>query len=1172
MSSLRKFLVVGCGGSGAATLAFMMDELKSQLASHGIEKWPAGWQFVDVDVPVTPQTVGGAPPNVQAQGGTYIGLGVNAGTYSQLDSTMSQAKGGKSLDRFGSWALRRPNEFDVPISQGAGQVRSIGRMVAMNKFELLRERLGSVWGALIGGDADMYDVAKAFDATYQPDASPLVIIVSSMAGGAGASMALDVARILATIGGYPVLNVGMYMVAADVFDTLPASARAGVRPNALGMLGEIVAAQTGASATSDLKDLKAAGVAVDVAARVPFKRVFPISAHVGATQRPFGTGRPVDVYRGLARGLAALMTSASASAQYENYDLANQSNTSLSETQFGWGKQTSSLEWGSFGYCALNMGRDRYAEYAAQRLARGAVDALLDGHMRLAGHGEDGATVLRKLRESSWRNILSNIGLYEPQMGQFKAWLASDVWTGRETTRVARDVTAGLTAEVPVADGQNAKQWLAHVSRIIREGQAGVSAEVFSRVKNWLWQYQQGLATRILDQTRDALSQYGISYTLEILSAIATALSQMSSVAAGESPASSALAVPDRLSTMVGGMGKGVVQNGQAMFEALGEGLARSVQPQLYSHLSAGLSEIWRDCADNLVQVLSRELSSKQSMLQDQRDRLPSAHKGLAVVATTEYGLWPMTGATKVPSRFDHAVNEVLITSSAEYLTQFDRDIARAFGSDRTGNEEDAWPQIIAGDWATGDGSTPPRGMLEVSVPWVPQWFDTDPGTGRTLIAKPSSVAGRLLPEDLLGMARQFVGRREMSFDQFCSESLFEFAVPTSLDERAARRALIVSKFRQALDAALPLAGPSPQVVRRLTGKDVQYRYKFSEIPFENVPELQQELRRELAHRESVDHETVLGTVGEDGESKAGTFGEAVGSSDSARRIDVFGSYPSYLPICFTSVTEPIRKQWASSTSDEQRKDFWIGRRARPLPAAMPMGDEERQALIAGWFVGQIVGKLDYTEIRHAAEKEVVRVWDNRDSRWRNFPDPLLTPFSSRRSKADLLPSVLESYLLAILDASVSGDLFESLRPYQSLRSLYDSGTSGPTEQGLIQAELELAELFRGESEFTKFSKIAGLEDATDMDDRVERVRKWVGDRTARIERMQNGPAPSTREEAANRPLVTDLAADSAKVLRDLLGRLDVAKSLALEERSGAGAQHDVESNFYGGADSEEVF
>lgn len=46
---MRKVLVVGCGGSGAKTLAYMMDQLHADLAAYGIEKIPGCWQFLSVD-------------------------------------------------------------------------------------------------------------------------------------------------------------------------------------------------------------------------------------------------------------------------------------------------------------------------------------------------------------------------------------------------------------------------------------------------------------------------------------------------------------------------------------------------------------------------------------------------------------------------------------------------------------------------------------------------------------------------------------------------------------------------------------------------------------------------------------------------------------------------------------------------------------------------------------------------------------------------------------------------------------------------------------------------------------------------------------------------------------------------------------------------------------------
>ena len=69
---MHKVLVVGCGGSGAKTLAYMMDQLKSTLADKLPERYgspkdvklPGAWQFVSVDVPTVPERPGPNLPNV----------------------------------------------------------------------------------------------------------------------------------------------------------------------------------------------------------------------------------------------------------------------------------------------------------------------------------------------------------------------------------------------------------------------------------------------------------------------------------------------------------------------------------------------------------------------------------------------------------------------------------------------------------------------------------------------------------------------------------------------------------------------------------------------------------------------------------------------------------------------------------------------------------------------------------------------------------------------------------------------------------------------------------------------------------------------------------------------------------------------------------------------------
>lgn len=145
---MRRFLVVGCGGSGGATLSFMMDQLRSELHAAGIDKLLPGWQFVHIDVPSAAESGPKAWPTSRPRG-SYIGCGPQGSSYSILDGALSQRLVAEnSLDTIATWAPRNPQEVTNPISAGAGQYRAIGRMITLSKASEIHARLQSAWDAL----------------------------------------------------------------------------------------------------------------------------------------------------------------------------------------------------------------------------------------------------------------------------------------------------------------------------------------------------------------------------------------------------------------------------------------------------------------------------------------------------------------------------------------------------------------------------------------------------------------------------------------------------------------------------------------------------------------------------------------------------------------------------------------------------------------------------------------------------------------------------------------------------------------------------------------------------------------------------------------------------------------------------------------------------------------
>ena len=71
---------------------------------------------------------------------------------------------------------------------------------------------------------------------------------------------------------------------------------------------------------------------------------------------------------------------------------------------------------------------------------------------------------------------------------------------------------------------------------------------------------------------------------------------------------------------------------------------------------------------------------------------------------------------------------------------------------------------------------------------------------------------------------------------------------------------------------------------------------------------------------------------------------------------------------------------WDASTGSAGARDsFWQMRRARPLPGGLPMGDDERRAIVRGWWTATLAGGIVRDPWKRADDHHPVRVWDRQD-------------------------------------------------------------------------------------------------------------------------------------------------------------------------------------------------
>ena len=1166
---MRKFLVVGCGGSGDATLSYMMDQIKSELALHGIDHIPAGWQFVEVDVPVSPVATAPGLGNIREQGGTYFGSGAVGIGYSVLDNGVSQTLQQKNaLDSIATWAPRKPEDVVVAISAGAGQYRAVGRMIALSKAAGIRQALENAWNQLsrVETNSEMASLNMPGLGRFDPEDPPLVIVVSSMAGGAGASMALDVCRLLTLIPGVDPRLMGIFMVSADIFENLPEAARTGVRANSLAMLGEIVATQSGAARKHDVATLSALGQQNGQGARIPFQRVFPVGRFVGAQRTLFGDGSPQAVYRGLGRGLAALMMSGKATEQFERYDLANAGSPAGNRDYLGWGEDWDPLPWGSFGYSSLSMGRERYREYSAQRIARTSVDRILHGHVQ-QGNVAPETQQVERLLSSQWAHIVTQLGLPGGDGGviaapQMFSWFVDTAFRRDEVEKTARNlVESQLASYLPSPAGIQITQWLPAVRQRLNERRSAFATGVGQAAHQWAFTWQKDFTDRLVTVIEAAIATFGVAYATALLDRLEAHLGN--AVLKGLHELSirgpqDVGAIPQGFESKVSGM-KGVVANGQDVLDQLTAGFRGVFRDSLYAQ-AAGLAEqVLAGSVAGLIAPLKASISEGHKIL-ERAESAVDEHAGLAHLASDLYRSWPSDGDQAVPTRFDVANNEVLLTKSAEFPAQYEGDIQAAVenaageASSFVGARGSVVSQVISGQWKTTGGTQAPGGLVSQESPWRSPVFATNPFTNDVQVPSEARFTLHVTPHEVVSRARQFVGRPGESFDKFCSLSLRDFVSGKGVEASQVelRQREVAKKFREALTLARPLISVNTEAVTAIHGTPMKYRYKFSELPFDLIPGVADSLVEAVTGDPAIDSSSLQ------------ILQNSMTADEGVTRVDIFGSYQNYSPLVFDSVLEPVAQQWAS-TPAMGRKDFWRWRRSRPLTAALPMGDVERRAMVLGWFVGQLVGQI---RIPESPFTSAVEIWDPAASRWVDFPNPLLTAPAHFLASYDWLPAVLESVLVAMA-RSHEAPVMESLKPYQLLRSIYDATSQEPAT-GIIEANAKVTVtnwLRSGETGTGANSRVPGLVPAQSVAERAELARVWLGGiktlagvefLAPGVQGAQGGGTFSSipsRSHAAVTPIFHDLAEDVFAAMNTLIELVVEAEEDALRAPAPASAQ-----------------
>lgn len=1165
---MHKVLVVGCGGSGAQTLAYLMDQLKTTLAERLPQRYPtpkdvvlpAAWQFVSIDVPTVAEKAGPNLPNVSEAGGHYISCG-SSDRYATVDAAVSQQLGSRrELGTIASWALRNPTAETTVVGSGAGQFRAIGRMLILSKLKEVQAEIAKAWDILFKSEtnrelsdlrSELYGRAQLSGETSNEQ--PLVFVVSSMAGGAGASMAIDVCRLLTGLDGLAPSLTSLFMVTPDIFSSLSADAVAGTNPNALSMFAELVAAQFGAATDEDVRVFRALGVPVGATDEVPVGRIFPVGIRSGEKGARLGNGEPKTVYRALGRGLAALMVDHNAMQGFGSFTLGNKGGLSADHSRFAWGvEETKNVPWGTYGYAQLSMGRDRYGEYAAQRLASSAVKKLLQGHFDATNPASGDAQIEEKLT-NNLNGIHGRVAVILPPPGQSGNWI---MYTFQdEINQWAQRIGSRLEARIPSSAGQKGRDWLPAIEQALQsvnqDAKQDVDGLLYAAVYHWA--SREVIQEKLLDLIRVEVSKYGVPYGNAVLAKVRSYLEE-SMIGDARNVANTQVGIglsPELRTSLANNKGK--ITDDAAYIRSIVDDAIPQLRRCAVVYIARLFTPVLEDFLKNFIGPLEAAMRRAHSELESAAAASNDPDLGVAQLKTNVPNLWPDERQASVPDRFSQAANEVFLTDVETFPNQFEHDIVESARDASTGDVDFlsglyiSAQRVIAADWESKSGAEQaPRDLLLLKETWIARDLTVAPGEANIHgDPRPARFAFQISPAEVLERSRQYIRRPGFSFHRFIATSLRDYVTNDALPEheRERRRQQVLSRFTEAMTNALPLAQVNAQLVQAIYNKELSYAFNFSRIPFggDSIAPLLEKTVADYPNHAPADRSKPLG--------------DALSNQGDERSIDIFGSYPNYMPIVFESLLPPIAAQWDRTAGN--RSEFWAARRARPLTAALPMSDKERHAMVAGWYIGRLTGTVYCPGTMDARDDEPVQVYDHSKQKWVDFATPMLTPVSRFRSTLDWLPNLLESASLAWARV---GDypLFESIRPYILLRKLYDSEDQPANENRTLQAQRLLQQwLFNGERKSGEIHQIPGTEASVTPEDRLAAAKEWLQKQgqnaQAYVPSSQAGAGQlhissdrqfgdiTDRNLAARLPVFHDIAADVVQVSAELIRILDKA-------------------------------
>ena len=984
-SVYRRMLFVGLGGSGGKTLRFLKRDLNTWLENVG---WtggmPLGWQFLQVD---TPTVQDGAEIRSAAMltDDEYLGLVANGTSFEDIDQALMA--GPQNLGEFASWRVK-PEGLGVPVHTGAGMYRAVGRTVALAYLQAIRVRLDRSFSRL-----NLPESQASLSALYRhvhnedpaiEQAAPIVVVVSSLAGGTGAGLINDVCDLLREID--PVAGGASFglLYTPEVFKDIAAQEKGGIQPNSLAAICEVLngywwngGSGSGPSAIP-LKNsqlMRSAGAAAaytktgpsfpflvgaENSAGVNYKKSVQLFEVVGAALTSWATDVTVQN-----RLLAYTYANWKQRAQYASVSnvntLVNQGSAAQNENGMN--------PFSALGFARVSVGNRYFARYSAQRLTREAVDFLRHNHDRGAfaqtARLQQPNITSKELVERQcaqqfgWFINLCRLDEKGPTSNQLQDAIqpAQNEWEAifRECHTQAVDWSK--------QDGsRNANDWMTTIEPAIEN--AAIKFDemcqpiIDDRLLNWITTHPTIVTTAVTQ----AIGQFGIRVAealvarlIEeitdpnegIIADLQREISEYSGWAARSFWSSRSAAMFTEPSRKV--------PFGPVVEEACSEGLTNAICTT-WVRVKTLATELLNQFSAGFLEPLRQSLSSAVYTLDSTGGIVDS---------------WPTWTGPGLSGSLSEAslppMSEWTLIKPDDFPAMFDDLLAKTVGGNvvaRQDHRDAARLQTICGLFLEEQISAAPANAAALQplrlINLANEWW---PGVAVVRNShKPPTIAAFTMGleiDKIETRADRWLRQPGSPFSRVLQDSLRSYTAPlggqnapnvTDQDYDLRRQAFQVA-FEAAIGASKPLVGLDDQLMAYLFGSAQHPRLsvEVSSVPFKDHP-----LHQSVHARLSAELAKLPGSQDAD---------DYFTLDPRANHIDIVTSlYGAYPVLVIESLLKPIAQAWNSLTDAAGREAFWDKRRARRLVEFIPAPQEHILCMLRGWFLGHALGLVDRSD------------------------------------------------------------------------------------------------------------------------------------------------------------------------------------------------------------------